>query len=205
MYPTHFPYSAEQIYLVLRHGSRYPSAKQITRSNKFLNDLREYRSNQAKRNFLDDLYQSFDDVVPHSLSHLGEQEMKSIATRFKHRFGHILAGVKGLDVKSSFKDRSVKSAHSFLMGWHSDDENKAYKSIASIVIDNQMMRLFDECERYLRYVKESPLALHELNVFKASTYINELVDEFKRRHDLIGLDSVKPSIYHLIICVYCAL
>lgn len=90
------------------------------------------------------------------------------------------------------------------MGWHSDDENKADKSIASIVIDNRMMRLFDECERYLRYVKESPLAFQELNVFKVSTYIGELVDEFKKRHDIVGLDSVKPSIYHFrVFIMYC--
>jgi multiple inositol-polyphosphate phosphatase/2,3-bisphosphoglycerate 3-phosphatase len=178
----------------MRHGSRNPSEKQINKSNAFLNDIKEYRSNKEhpEKSLLDELFQSFVNVEPRGLTKLGEQEMKEIAFRFKNRFPHIIPTAKALNIKSSSKTRSVKSAQSFLRSWYTNEDVYS-SSIESIVIDDKMMRSFDQCDRYVRDVKENPAASNELDLFKKGEYIQKLINEFKIRNGIEDLNAVKIS------------
>ncbi len=105
-------------------------------------------------------------------------------------------------IYSSSKDRSIDSAKSFLHGLFSSnpdqnlepDESSTLKHFTdSIKINDRMLRLFSECLRYLVQVENNYTATTELYKFKLGKEMSQLVDNFKKRHNLNGM-TVEPSI-----------
>ena len=137
------------IYIVLRHGSRYPSASQIEKSKKFLNDVKNYREsknkNEQERKVIDEIEHSFTSDMHYRLSTLGGEEMQAIAKRYASRYPNLFNDLNEnhIDVVSSSKERSVHSAHNFLKGLFHDESEKLENLINNRVsIDDRMMRLF---------------------------------------------------------------
>ena len=183
----------KQIYIVLRHGSRNPNGKHITKSGEFLEKVKSFRSKQRRdTTSLDEIFYSFKDVTPYELTNLGQEEMNGIAERYKQRFP-ILFKKENLDIMSSFKDRSIKSAHSFIKGLF-PSENDANDVIEKIYVNNRIMRLFEECSRYVVGVKQNETALNEFFSFKNGNHITELLEGLKTRHDIKELDSLDSGI-----------
>jgi hypothetical protein len=113
---------------------------------------------------------------------------------------------------SSDRDRSIQSGHHFLRGLYeiernangneaTDDEqhreqehsDKEYENIAEYLTDridvnNRMMRLFDECDKYAKSIKKNESAYTELIKFKNGKEMQTLIENFKRRHDIENLD-----------------
>ena len=61
-----------------------------------------------------------------------------------------------------------------------------------MLVDDRMMRLFDECETYLYHVKRNKSALNELKLFGETVEFKDLIQKFKKRHDIDELN-VEPS------------
>lgn len=189
------PKRAKQIYILVRHGSRFPSGKQIIASGDFLDNFKSFRLNQILNQNgtkpLDEIYFSFKDVKPYELTDLGKTEMIGIAERYRQRFPSLFKK-EGIDVMSSYKDRSVNSAQSFIKGLF-PTEKDATGVIDRIHINNRIMRLFDECSRYVKGVKQNSTAMNEFLSFKNGHHIKEILDNIKRRNDIQEMDSLDSS------------
>jgi hypothetical protein len=191
---------------VLRHGSRYPSANQIEKSKKFLNQVKSYRdsklnnndtSRNKQNNVIDDIEHSFTADQHYRLSTLGGDEMQSIAKRYAARYPSLFTNLNenDLNILTSSKERSVHSAHYFLKGlFHETTDKKKLEHLINnkVLVDDRMMRLFDECETYLYHVKRNKSALNELKLFGETVEFKDLIQKFKKRHDIDELN-VEPS------------
>ncbi len=154
---------------------------------------------------------TFQDKPHYALSELGEIEMSQIAKRYFKRFESIFNQsdlqidnmeqvLHSLNAQSSSKERSIDSAMSFLRGiftaTHDDTdivEDKLKILFSNIIINNTMLRLFGECSRYLTEIEDNQNSLAELYKYKSGKEMLELVEKFKQRHKLEGLDTINPS------------
>ncbi len=124
--------------------------------------------------------------------------MLSIANRFRDRYPHLFTKdtINNVDIISSGKDRSIESAHHFLRGLFHNIEEKLYsKLINELVIDNKMMRLFDECQSYLDQVKHNSSAFNELLLFEKIDHMNGVVHSFKKRHNILNFEAFNASLH----------
>lgn len=181
------------VYVVLRHGSRYPSTKQIEKSTKFLELVKQANINS---HVLNDIRQTFYPEQHYQLSDLGALEMRTIAKRFQLRYPHLLNNLSKIDVVSSSKERSFHSAFHFLASWF-DESNVTTEKI---LIDDQMMRLFDECPNYLDAVKRNQTTYEQFGLFINSSFFQNILANFKQRHQIENLE-FEPSNFNLFITV----
>ena len=212
----------KQIYIFLRHGARFPSKKQVEKSKNFIEHVRNYLKQKSDVNFaskqlLDSLTVTFDDKPYHGLSLLGEDEMFDIGKRFMNRYPSLFNkaaiehSIQNLDsyisIVSSEKERCVDSAKSFLNGLLFDNKDyfndPNYKRISKlisdrIVINNQMLRLFALCKKYLVTVESNHTATSDLHGFKYGEHMNEVVRRFKKRHEIEDIDLIDSSLYAFI-------
>ncbi len=188
-----------QIYLVLRHGSRYPSEEQIKKSQQFLDDLKTFRSQKlpVEKTVIDHIVNSFENFEPHGLSFLGEKEMQEIGTRYKTRFPKLFN--EEIHTISSFKQRSIDSAKSFLKGIYTDMDMYA-ASVKNIVINNRMMRLFDECEHYVVASRENSTVFKEMTLFKKGSHFGNLIKRLKETNGLDHFEHINPSKKEFLVC-----
>jgi multiple inositol-polyphosphate phosphatase/2,3-bisphosphoglycerate 3-phosphatase len=179
----------EQLYLFVRHGSRYPNPKQVNASRKFL----------AKAQ-LANFRVTFEDKPSYGLSDLGRQEMAGIAKRFRQRYpglfptdGADLLRDETVSVVSSEKSRCIDSAKSFLQGLNVSVDDKIEAVDRKIVINNKMMRLFSQCERYLQGVDKNHSATVNLFDYKYGKEMMATLDRFRKRHG-INESLAEPSL-----------
>ena len=183
---------------MLRHGSRLPSNKQVSKASKFLKDVRDYYEGQSgsKPKSFDTIQVGFAEDSNYRLSDLGAFEMRTIGNRFKQRFSDIF-NIEGstfdsIDLVSSDRDRSKQSALNFLHGVYDFQSNsiKIAENLfnRSLVIDNKMMRTFDECKKYVRSVKQNVSAIQELLLFKTGKEMRKLLSDLKERHNIQDFD-----------------
>ena len=172
-------------------------------------DLPGQSSDSTWPSVIEQLSITFEDKPAYALSDLGVQEMITIAGRFAQRFDHIFTVAQilnrsALNTQSSSKERSVDSAKSFLRGLllavtrprlrpseraEQSDFNRTLNQLSDdIEINDRMLRLFSECDRYLNEIEDNHTATADLYGFKTGSEMNELVETFKTRHGLQGFD-----------------
>jgi hypothetical protein len=168
--------TAEQIYLVVRHGARYPSHKQARKAASALENLKQRVQNVES--VLLEVENTFKDKPDYGLTELGGNEPRQISARFKRRYPEIFSNltVDKLDFKSSTKPRSYESGTNFtqvLFG----------QAAVNLTFDDHMLRGFDHCQKYVSGMKENKKSLKkEMNAFKASEHVERVIVEFKERH-----------------------
>lgn len=187
--------------MLLRHGARSPSMGQVSKSKLFLENYRDFKRRKVERGLennietsvLDQVEASFADGPFYALTNLGVNEMKSIAQRFKERypglFNSNVARNGLIDILSSNKSRSIESAHSFIRGLYENDNNDLVDLLdRSIRFNNTIMRLFDECDRYMSGVKNNMSAGIELTRFENGPEMKQLIKDFVDRNTLHGME-----------------
>lgn len=193
----------------MRHGARTPCAKQVRKSKDFLEAYNLYKNRkiadgvELEANTLDDIELTFaDGPMGRSLTDLGKSEMRSIASRFNARYPNLFdldsvleddnrsfARVRSkIDILSSDKSRSVDSAYSFINGLYENDTNLIEYLSNSVRFNNTVMRLFDECDRYMQTVKNNKSAGVELTNFEKGPEMTKLIRDFKERHHIVDMD-----------------
>jgi multiple inositol-polyphosphate phosphatase/2,3-bisphosphoglycerate 3-phosphatase len=145
---------------------------------------------------LDSVEASFSEGPFFSLSELGATEMLSIANRFKRRYPHLFDPSQPvaelIDVLSSDRSRSVDSALNFIRGLYdhpTDDDDDSDDHLVDVLsarlrYNNTIMRLFDECDRYMSGVKNNMEAGIELTKFANGPEMEKLVENFLHRHSI---------------------
>jgi hypothetical protein len=100
------------------------------------------------------------------------------------------------DFFSSNKNRSIDSGLNFIQGLYENNLNLFDLLSRKIVINNQMIRLFELCDRYVQEVVKNKKH-SELPKFKHGAEMTQMVENFKIRNDLPSEMSIDAGIYTL--------
>jgi len=118
--------------------------------------------------------------------------MKEMGRRYKARFPKLFN--EEIHVMSSSKARSVESAHSFLEGVYTGIEMDTFaRSVDNIMINDRVMRLFDECEHYVVASRENATAFEEVTLFEDGQHLTDLIKRIKARNNLENFELLNQS------------
>lgn len=164
--------------MVLRHGTRYPSRKDVGKIDKMLKVVNEAFNSRTQK-LIGDL--RFPWKNPFSRTHdkllapVGEQEMYDIAKEMLKRFPSLLSRPyhpQDFDFISTGTSRAAQSAMAFAYGLFEGRGQlgpSLFQPVAvqSRAVDNDpLLRFFDLCPKYLTEVAENETALLEYKNFK---------------------------------------
>lgn len=146
---------------VIRHGSRYPTAKNVRRIQK----LSELVRREATRGRLTDDWDNwFTDDMDGQLVMKGREELRQLAVRLSLLFPSLLSeeSVRRSAVRSSSKHRCVSSVEAFQEGLWRRSSEVEYRHR----VDDELMRFFERCRGYVEGVELNRTALLEVEKFK---------------------------------------
>ncbi|KAK9400659.1 multiple inositol polyphosphate phosphatase 1 [Crotalus adamanteus] len=168
---------------VVRHGTRFPTRKQIEKLARLHGLLRGdgKRCSVAERLARWEMWYQPD--MDGKLAPKGERDMRMLAKRLVARFPSLLAPGRRLAFTSSSKHRCVDSSGAFraglreaLYGQLSDGE-KNVTLTETFEINDKLMRFFDHCEKFVRDVEDNDTALYEVDAFKESPEMMKIVNK----------------------------
>ncbi|CAF0838295.1 unnamed protein product [Brachionus calyciflorus] len=198
--------SPEQIYIFLRHGSRYPNSKYVRNTEDFLNKVKVLRREQAekynvtKTSAIDEIFLTFHDKPHHGLSDLGAFEMYDIGQRFKKRYPNLFSNdekdvLNHINIVSSDRDRSIDSGKNFVNGVFGKGSRISEYVNNNFILNNTLIRYFDECERYLVDVKKKKKSNEDLVNFIKGHEMTRLLSNFKTRNHIQELNFETKILY----------
>ncbi|KAF6718258.1 Multiple inositol polyphosphate phosphatase 1 [Oryzias melastigma] len=169
---------------VVRHGSRYPTVKNIRRINR-LNELVRTEAARAPGGWLLELQSRWEswytEDMDGQLVAKGRAELQQLARRLASLFPSLLSEdnvrKRRVSFVSSSKHRCVSSVEAFQEGlqqhWGQSDEAPDY----SHRVDDELMRFFERCRGYVEGVENNRTAQLEMEKFKHG----EQMDAVRRR------------------------
>ena len=195
---------ATQINMVFRHGTRYPSGKDIKKIEKMLNVMRTFTANKQFKEQLSRLGIALVNPYPieleKELADVGDLEMYNIGKRFQKRFPELFNGtLRTSDFRftSTCKSRSSQSTSAFAMGFlegHGQIGKAKYQPIPlamSPCNNDDILRFFDMCEKYEKDVADNETAMIEMEKFLNGTEVAKVIEKVKRR---LKLDEKKENL-----------
>ncbi|XP_071317940.1 multiple inositol polyphosphate phosphatase 1b [Trachinotus anak] len=160
---------------VIRHGSRYPTVKNIRRIQK-LSELvrREAARGSAGSEAAEDLLQEiqsrwemwYTEDMDGQLVMKGRDDLRHLARRLAGLFPSLLSeeNMRRLSFRTSSKHRCVSSVEAFQEGlqqlWGHDEVEYSHE------VDDELMRFFERCRGYVEGVENNRTALLEVEKFK---------------------------------------
>ncbi|XP_077115014.1 multiple inositol polyphosphate phosphatase 1 [Ranitomeya variabilis] len=167
-----------QIVSVIRHGTRYPTRKQIKKLKKMYSLIEESASSSELVKELQSWNMWYDDWMDGQLVKKGEEDMKNLAYRLASLFPALFTSDKFHKCKMSFitssKHRCVDSTKAFIHGLaHAylklplpNEEELETVWCREPVVNDTLMRFFDHCEKFVAQVEDNDTAMHEVDKFK---------------------------------------
>ncbi|XP_022112716.2 multiple inositol polyphosphate phosphatase 1 [Pieris rapae] len=190
---------AHKIWMLLRHGSRLPSAKDIVGAQTVLQNLKYevlLQHNMGKGLLNKEQLQTFEhwtcDMPVEEEKYLtleGQDEMVLLAERTHNRFPNI---VKQKYDNNSFQfrytatQRTQQSAKYFSIGLF--DKKNAHNVVfePALKVDNTL-RFYKDCDRWKKEVKKNPETFKEQKLYGISKEMNETLANVSK---YLGLDRV---------------
>lgn len=197
--------NAVKLWMLVRHGTRYPKAKLIeemtsrlptlrdiiiehnTKSNEFLynSDLQAFKKWEIKLANTDKM----------KLTHEGEEEMLNISERMQSRFPSLLSNIYSNTsylFKYSYSQRTRKSAHYFARGLFGRDTAK-FVWYPEPLKKDPILRFYKLCSKWLKLKKSSKVKSYK-EEFLNSGIMTETVKRINKRLNLtsntLGRDDV---------------
>ncbi|KAK0160827.1 hypothetical protein PV328_008194 [Microctonus aethiopoides] len=194
---------AKKIWLVIRHGTRYPGKKIASMMNELLNiqanildNCQRYGCplNDIQRRRLAKWKLTFSKHDKMHLHSVGQDELIALGERFQSRFPQLMPEKYSNDsykFKFTDRERTEESAKHFAIGlfgkyqsrnvWYPPAEKK-----------DPVLRFYKACEKWERDVDDNPDAYAEVTKFKnSSTITNMLKDLSDRFHFEFNYDKIK--------------
>uniref|UniRef100_A0A3P9KJU2 Multiple inositol polyphosphate phosphatase 1 n=1 Tax=Oryzias latipes TaxID=8090 RepID=A0A3P9KJU2_ORYLA len=176
---------------VIRHGSRYPTVKNVRRINR-LSELVRTEASRAPGGWLLDLQSRWEtwytEDMDGQLVTKGREELQQLARRLASLFPSLLSEEnvrkRRVSFASSSKHRCVSSVEAFQEGlwqhWGPSGETPAY----SHRVEDELMRFFERCRGFVEGVENNRTALLEVEKFKHG----EQMEAVRRRiAEMLGL------------------
>ncbi|XP_044044717.1 multiple inositol polyphosphate phosphatase 1-like [Siniperca chuatsi] len=165
---------------VIRHGSRYPTVKNIRRIQK-LSELVRREASRGSAGWLQDIQSRWDmwytEDMDGQLVMKGRDDLRQLAQRLSALFPSLLSeeNMRRISFRSSSKHRCVSSMEAFQEGlqqlWRRTEPQYSHQ------VDDQLMRFFERCRGYVEGVENNRTALLEVEKFKHG----EEMEAVKRR------------------------
>ncbi|KAM6185337.1 multiple inositol polyphosphate phosphatase 1 [Rhynchocyon petersi] len=181
-----------QLVAIIRHGTRYPTAKQI-RKLRHLHGLlqargpgREKGGAAAGRDVgaaLADRPLWYADWMDGQLVEKGRQDMRQLAQRLASLFPALFRreNFGRLQLITSSKHRCVDSGVAFLQGlWQHYYPGLPTPDVADMEcghprINDKLMRFFDHCKKFLTEVEGNATALYHVEAFKTGPEMQDIL------------------------------
>lgn len=192
---------------VIRHGTRYPTSKNIRKiRNLHSLVLKEATDIYA---WLRDIKMNwkmwYTDDMDGQLVEKGRDDHRHLAMRLATAFPSLLSKENfesdRIKFTTSSKHRCVDSVVSFQEGLHKlwSIKDKQY----SHEIDDHLMRFFDECKKFVDHVELNKTALLEVQRFKSSYHMEGVQEKLARRLH-IPLSDFTPDMVEaaFFLCAY---
>ncbi|XP_032087784.1 multiple inositol polyphosphate phosphatase 1 [Thamnophis elegans] len=183
-----------QLSAVVRHGTRFPTRKQIEKLARLHGLLVHQRGDGsgssggrcsvAER--LSGWEMWYQPEVDGKLAPKGSRDMSSLAKRLASRFPSLLAPGRRLAFTSSSKHRCVESSDAFREGLRQalygrvSEGRKNVTLTETFEINDKLMRFFDHCEKFVRDVEDNDTAMSEVDAFKESPEMMKIVKKTTR-------------------------
>ncbi|XP_069015956.1 multiple inositol polyphosphate phosphatase 1b [Embiotoca jacksoni] len=188
---------------VIRHGSRYPTAKNIRRIHKLSELVRRdaSRGPEELRSRWEDWYT---EDMDGQLVMKGREDLRQLAVRLSILFPSLLSEANVMKRRISFvsssKHRCVSSVEAFQEGLQQHHE---LVPEYSHVVDDELMRFFERCRGYVEGVENNRTALLEVEKFKHG---EEMEAVRRRMAERLGLPhlSLTPDLVEaaFFLCSY---
>uniref|UniRef100_A0A2K6LXN9 Multiple inositol polyphosphate phosphatase 1 n=2 Tax=Rhinopithecus TaxID=542827 RepID=A0A2K6LXN9_RHIBE len=181
-----------QLVALIRHGTRYPTAKQI-RKLRQLHGLLQARGsrdggagNTRSRDLgaaLADWPLWYADWMDGQLVEKGRQDMRQLALRLASLFPALFSreNYGRLRLITSSKHRCVDSGAAFLQGlWQHYHPGLPPPNVADMEcgpprVNDKLMRFFDHCEKFLTEVEKNATALYHVEAFKTGPEMQNIL------------------------------
>ncbi|MEE6485500.1 hypothetical protein FKM82_014308 [Ascaphus truei] len=186
-----------QIVSVIRHGTRYPTTKQIQKMKKMYSLITQQSGNTSKLvNDLQNWDMWYEDWMDGQLVKKGEEDMENLAFRLASLFPSLYTKEKFKKCQmmfiSSSKHRCVDSTKAFISGLahkyfgfpQTSESRHEDLPCREPVVDDTLMRFFDHCEKFVALVEDNDNAMHEVDKFKVSPEMRKVL------HKIAGLLNV---------------
>ncbi|XP_036903171.1 multiple inositol polyphosphate phosphatase 1 isoform X1 [Sturnira hondurensis] len=181
-----------QVIALIRHGTRYPTAKQIRKLRQLHGLLQargpgEERADAAGGRNLGAALASwplwYADWMDGQLVEKGREDMRQLALRLVSLFPALFSreNCGRLQLVTSSKHRCVESAAAFLKGlWQHHHPGMPPPDVADMEcgpprINDKLMRFFDHCEKFLTEVERNDTALYHVEAFKTGPEMQNIL------------------------------
>ncbi|XP_030604305.1 multiple inositol polyphosphate phosphatase 1-like [Archocentrus centrarchus] len=199
----------QQIHLtaIIRHGTRYPTTKNIKEMQQLYNIILHNAS--GEQSWLRELQTQwtmwYTEDMDGRLVQKGVNELKHLAVRLSKLFPSLISEEKlrGGFIKfiTSSKHRCVNSTLSFKAGmtehWNIKDMEFDH------AVNDALMRFFDTCTRFVEEVDNNPSAVTEVDKFKQGPEMRrvqqKMADHLNIPYSLITYDMAEAAFY---LCAY---
>lgn len=180
-YPDFEP---KKVWAILRHGTRLPSKKVISRYNGLV-DIRDELVQKSKvlsdsQRAAFERWRPMDIKLEHQkfLTKQGELEHLQLGSRFRQRFPTFFDGSSSFTFKHTPTQRTELSAEKFIAGmFPGGDEN-----LRSTVVehDDRILRPYKGCPLWRATVKKNKIvSLKEHREFQSSAHVENLVNDLR--------------------------
>ncbi|KAJ9592268.1 hypothetical protein L9F63_001164 [Diploptera punctata] len=212
---VHYPgCNPVRIWMMIRHGTRYPSAKVIRMMQERLPQLRDaiLQNHKAKRGTL--CYEETAELQtwsPHveeadekRLAHEGEDEMIELAERFQNRFPAILPDIY---TNSTFKfrytatQRTSESARHFAVGLFGRRVSR-YVWFPEAIYKDPILRFYKLCHRWRLEVDKNPESLSERIKFEEGPEMLAALKDVSSRLGFNQTISIDDAVLLYLTCSF---
>lgn len=175
---------------VIRHGSRYPTVKNIRRIQRLSELVRREasRGSAGSEAWLQDIQGRWEnwytEDMDGQLVMKGREELRQLARRLSGLFPGLLSeeNMRRISLRSSSKHRCVSSVEAFQEGlqqlWSRSEVEYTHQ------VDDELLRFFERCRGYVEAVEKNRTALQEVEKFKHG---EEMEGVRRRMADRLGL------------------
>lgn len=168
---------------VIRHGTRYPTIKQIKKIQKIHKRIME---NSEADTELTRWQMWYSDSMDGQLVEKGIQDMKTLALRLAGLFPSLFSKENYVDcrvkVLTSSKHRCVESAKAFIQGLEQDHLQTSAEELKDLtcrdpLVNDGLMRFFDHCPKFVTYIENNDTAMHEVERFKEGPEMQKVLNK----------------------------
>ncbi|XP_037321199.2 multiple inositol polyphosphate phosphatase 1a [Pungitius pungitius] len=170
---------------IVRHGTRYPTSKNIRKMRQLYEVVRRNASGEESwlREIQTQWTMWYTEDMDGRLVQKGVSDHKHLAVRLSKLFPSLLSEEKlrGGFIKfiTSSKHRCVNSTLSFMAGltelWAIKDKEFDH------AVNDALMRFFDQCTRFVQEVDKNPSALSEVDKFKQGPEMRRVAEKIADR------------------------
>ncbi|KAM8806392.1 multiple inositol polyphosphate phosphatase 1 [Eudromia elegans] len=167
--------AALQLRALLRHGTRFPTARQIRRLRQLHARLARLPAPPcAAAAALAAWPLRYEEGQGGRLAPRGRRDMELLARRTAARFPALFAARRRLALASSSKERCVQSGAAFRRGLGRAPPAGGHE--ADIEVNDPLLRFFEHCPRFVALVEENDAAMAQVEAFKEGPEMRRVLE-----------------------------